>query len=353
MRIVFVCNHFLPSIGGVQLSVHCTAQALSELGHDVVILTETPADGWTKPLPYDIVRFSVPIFRPFTRLLYWGNLWCRRSLFKNADVVHFHDYTPAIHWYLPLFLFVRSPLYAITFHGFEGYPIKKRHQVLRWLASKLCSVRFGVGEFIRRWYRHEVDEVFHGAPVHFSEVAQDAADIETVDFLYIGRLEPDTGILECLTAMDEHGDGEPARIKVRLIGNGTLRPNIASMQFTRLDVEFQDSTDDVAAYISSAKCIIATGYLAVFDALAFGKPVLIPALQQYKQEYFATPEGLGDHAYIAHTVSEMRAHIRTIIASEYSIEQLKSERAQFLARHTWRRIAEMHIDAYQNHENAR
>lgn len=288
MRIVFFANHFFPSIGGVQWSVLRTAESLVRRGHDVTVVTETPSDGQSDDgsYPFELIRFRVPLRRPFTRIGYWRWMWSRRVLLDAADVLHFHDYTTFFHWFLPLRPFVRHPRYAVTFHGYEHWPIRRRHRFFRAVTARLCHARFAVGEYIRVLYRHPVDAVYIGAPV------RDIPAFEPPDtpvFSYAGRFADDTAILPLLRSLSAAA-GETALpggmpVRIRLAGDGPLRDRIAQLGTAALRVEFLGTTMETAALYDGARCIIATGYLGIFEAFASGIPVLVPAFNPLKRLY--------------------------------------------------------------------
>jgi glycosyltransferase involved in cell wall biosynthesis len=289
MQIVFFVNHFFPSIGGVQWSVLRTAESLVRKGHHVTVVTETPDDTESDGAiyPFELIRFHVPLRRPLTRVGYWRWMWTQRGRFNAADVLHFHDYTTFFHWFLPLRLFITRPRYAVTFHGYEFWPIRQRHRIFRSVTAHLCHVRFAVGDYIRQLYHHPVDAVYIGAPVR--DVPYRAGADDEV-FAYAGRFAEDTAIFPLLRALsaasgnDDHVK-KTQPLQLRLAGHGPLRDVIAQLGTSAFRIEFSGTTHETAALYDGARYIIATGYLGIFEAFASGIPVLVPAFNPLKRLY--------------------------------------------------------------------
>ena len=352
MRIIHIANHFLPDAGGVQWSVLRTAEALVLRGHDVTVLTETPArNGWRDDdLPFRVIRFRVPVLRPLTRLLYWRWMWTHRRLFGDADVLHFHDYTTLIHWFLPLRAIIRAPHYAITFHGYEHWPIRQRHRLLRALAARLCASRFAVGAYVRELYAHPVDAVYLGAPVHRREVMPHS---ESRRFGYAGRLEADTEILSVATALAESSLTEDADTELDIAGDGSLRARIEALQHARFRVHVHGTLIDPEPVLHDARWLIATGFLGILEAFTTGKAVIVPALSGIRRRYVRS---IPDHERmmtVAESQGELRAVMTRILAGrmEKELEQRAEAALRFVSECTWDNIAVM-LEKHYRRETA-
>ncbi len=345
MNIVFVCNHFLPRIGGVELSVHHTARALARAGHNVTIVTETPASREDRSNEaYTVERFQVPVVRPITRLFYWREMWRRRRIFRRADALHFHDYTPFIHWYLPLALIIRRPRYGITFHGFEGFPIKLRHKFLRTLCIPFMDVVFGVGNYLKKYYGHRFDAFYIGAPVTHVEETEVHM---TWDFFFAGRLEPDTGIFECASAIAQAASGLRRQVTMCCAGEGSLKEAIRSLGNECCHISTPGNIANPAGEYRQSRFVVATGFLAIFDAFASGAPALIPALTPIKRDYLASIPGIGSMAFIAGDRLQLAQVVSDLLDNPDRVEEKVRTARKFANALSWDNIASMYIDAYE------
>ena len=335
MRIVHITNHFLPSPGGVEWSVLRTAEAQAHRGDEVIVLSETPRGQYDDAaLPFKTIRFHVPVVRPLTRLFYWRYMWSQRNLLRSADVLHFHDYTALIHWFLPLRAFILSPRYAITFHGFEHWPVRLRHRIMRSIAARICHVRFAVGEYVRKIYSHPIDAVYLGAPVRTYGRLVPA---ETMTFAFAGRLESDTGIDAFASVLAQLANERRQEVHLEIAGEGSLRTSLITLSSEYFHVHAHGRLENPLALLQRSRFVIASGFLAMFEAFQTGLPVLSPALTEIKQLYLAS---LPDDAKLLtpmRTVEEMRCTALRALSAEMDPEFLqRAENAfRFVSERSW------------------
>jgi glycosyltransferase involved in cell wall biosynthesis len=346
MHIVHFANHFLPSAGGVEWSVLRTAEAQAQQGAQVTVITETPRGAFDdSALPFAVRRFRVPVRRPFTRIFYWRWMWRQRAVLRDADVLHFHDYTPLVHWFLPLRAFIRGPRYAITFHGFEHWPLRVRHRILRALAARLCHVRFAVGEYVREIYGHPVDAVYLGAPVHSYPAVTPS---EAMCFVYVGRLEEDTGIAEFAETLAAAAAEFRTRVQLEIAGDGRLRTRLESLRGSWMDITLHGSVEDTYPVIERARFIVATGFLAIFEAFQTGIPVLFPALTGIKRRYIASIPEADTLLNAMRSREEMRQVLLGALTGDMHPQfVVRAENARrFVSEHTWTDIADLLASGY-------
>lgn len=341
MRIVHITNHFLPSSGGVEWSVLRTAEAQVRAGHEATVITETPAGDWSDSnLLMSVHRFQVPLAWPFTRLFYWHRMWSLRRLLRSADVLHFHDYTVFIHWFLPLRFLIRGPRYAVTFHGFEHWPVRWRHQVFRSLTARFCHVRFAVGSFVRELYRHPVDAVYLGAPVRQVNEIERSRDMT---FVYTGRLAPDTLLLPMVRLLSAAARESGTALRFEAAGEGELRDALSGLAHDHCDIVLHGQIADTLPVLHNARFIVATGFLSILEAFQTGIPVIIPAFSTIKQQYVDSIAGIDDLATVLRSEEEGRPTLRDMLSGTREPALLeKAVRARaFVSDHTWDDISIM------------
>jgi glycosyltransferase involved in cell wall biosynthesis len=350
MNIVFFVDRFPPSTGGVEQSTWHTAHALAAKGHRLTVVTEHEASRSDERLPsgVTVIRFQRPFARPFTRFMYWKLMLSMRSLFRDADVLHFHDYHTLLDWFGPLRLLLRRPVYAVTFHGFEGWPIRLRHHLLRHIAARLAHVRFGVGEYLREWYGHPVDQVFIGAPVCTPPATPPKG--HRVDLCYVGRLEADTGILDVLGTL--RNAGVVGRRTIVLAGEGSLRNRIAALSTERFTIELRGVVHDPSELIVSSRVVIATGFLSTLNAWALGVPVLFPAFTEIKRSYIRSIPDASSLAWIAESPEECAAYAEEILRGSAEAERRRTAASAFVSALSWHDIAGLHEEHYAQANDA-
>ena len=146
MNILFLVQHQLPHIGGVERHVYEISQKLKAKGQNVSMISGDD-------IKYPKIKFL--------GLLYiWIWLWGHRRIIEKTDVVHCHD---VFIWYLPFrFLYSKKPVYT-TFHGWEGiWPIPLKNILLKRLATKLSWRTIAVGKYIEKYYGIKADKIIYG-----------------------------------------------------------------------------------------------------------------------------------------------------------------------------------------------
>ncbi|MCB2204261.1 glycosyltransferase family 4 protein [bacterium] len=353
MRIIHIVNHFLPSPGGVEWSVLRTAEAQSRQGDDVTVITETSRGDYNDDaLPFRVLRFRVHLLRPLTRVFYWQWMWKHRDMLAAADVLHFHDYTPFFHWFIPLRFVLRRPLYAITFHGFEHWPVKLRHRMMRGITARLCHLRFAVGEYVRKIYRHPVDVVYLGAPVRSVQSRSPSPDPV---FVYAGRLEEDTGILETARALSRTAATQGIAVHLEIAGEGRQRHALESLRSPHFRITFHGRVEDPERLFAHARFVIAAGFLGMFEAMQSGLPVLVPALTDIRKMYAASIPDVDALMTVMRSPEGLEKTLAESLQSPLADAFLRRAEAarMFVSEHTWKDIAELLAASYSAAMNAR
>lgn len=101
LRIVFLCNRFLPNIGGIEQHVFSLAREMMKEGHQVFVLTTNVVKGQRASLPSSESIEGVKVFR--LNVSWWKGYLKRFYLCPSLtlllrklrpDVVHVHSYWP-------------------------------------------------------------------------------------------------------------------------------------------------------------------------------------------------------------------------------------------------------------------
>lgn len=127
MRIALVSDCYLPRLGGIEVQVHDLARGLAARGHDVHVLTATPADDDTPAThpdgqddaPWTVHRLTSRVLGDTPVSPFAGPRL--RELMVDADVVHVHCgvVSPFAHLAVPIALDLGRPT-LLTFHSMLG-----------------------------------------------------------------------------------------------------------------------------------------------------------------------------------------------------------------------------------------
>lgn len=346
MKIVFFTHKYPPDIGGVERTVDRIARELVRLGHTVKVVTETPgASTALGPDRPEVEELRVTPIRPFTRLLYWRWMLRHRQEFVECDVLHFHDYGTFIHWFLPLWFIIRKPAYAITFHGFDSWPIRWGDRVFRRVASWCMDVCYGSGSYLLRAYRHRIDHTYVGAPLRRS-ITETPAILDR--FVFVGRLAGDTQIDTVVRCLRDAAEIDGSSCDLDLVGDGPLRGALAAMNGTKLRLRLHGAQEDPIPFLAQGRWVIATGLLAALDAFACERLAILPAFTGLKRSYFESIPGVRDKALLGETPGALTDLFRRLIAQPDEAaftEKIRAAKA-YADTLSWTAIAHLYLEGY-------
>jgi len=224
MNILFFCRLFYPHIGGVEKHIFELSLVLLRLGYKVSVVTEL----FDRSLPQVQVYRGITIHRiPITssqkqkKFQIWKWLFFHKDLVKQADIVHCHD---VFYWYLPFRFLYPSKKIFTTFHGYEGSSLPTLRAIVIHRLAKFCSLgTINVGDYLAKWYRTAAEYVTYGA-VRLSIQRRKIVlrKKKTTHFLFIGRLEKETAIMQYLDIF-ERLQRRHSYLVLTVIGDGTLR----------------------------------------------------------------------------------------------------------------------------------
>jgi glycogen synthase len=217
MKILLYCPVFLPSLGGLEISVARLAEDLTRAGCEVTVVAKTPA-AEPERAPYRVVRDPGPL--TLLRLA----RWC--DVFFQANV--------SLRGLWPLFL-VRRP-WVVSHHGWYSRPDGSRapqDRLKRFLLRFATSIAVSQAvaddlatpsRVIWNAYR---DDLFRRLP----EVARDG------EICFVGRLVSDKGADVLLDALGRLA-ARSCRPALTVVGDGPERPALEA-QARRLGIASQ------------------------------------------------------------------------------------------------------------------
>ena len=209
----------------------------------------------------DIGVYRIPVGKNLgTKKFYiWKWMILHLPILWRCDVIHVHD---VFYWLLPVRLLILTKKVYITFHGYEGSPLKKTWIWQRKIAEKLSHGTICVGDFMKKWYFTSPTSVVYGAvrltSKKFTENSQSA--------VFFGRLDSQTGILEYVKAYGLIRKKYP-NFKLTIIGEGELAKKIPK------DIKILKFTHDVSKYIGKNRFIFVSRYLSMLEALVQKKEI--------------------------------------------------------------------------------
>ncbi len=287
MTILFFSRLFYPHIGGVEKHVLEVSKLLVKKGHLVTVLTEKFEKGLLDTDKIDgikILRIDNGKDNWFKKFRVWRNLWKYRKLIKKSDIAHAHD---VFFWYLPFKFLYPSKKIFTTFHGYEGNKIPGfKSKLMHKIAEVLSKGNICVGDFLKKWYGTRPDYVTYGA-VEISNVKYKAISINKnkLKFLFLGRLEEETGIMDYLSAL-KILEKKRYKLYLTLLGDGSLRKKAQDFCLeNQIDAHFMGFIKDINQYITNSDFVFTSRYLGILEAASFKKFVFAHYNNLIKKDY--------------------------------------------------------------------
>lgn len=276
MKIVFLSPYFYPHVGGVEKHAYVLAERLMKKGHSVVVITKKHDKKLKSYEEHDairIYRFNQPRIKYIGLLFTWIWMLLHINLVLKSDIIHCHD---VFIWYLPFRFLIPKKSVFTTFHGWEGrYPIPFINIIHKKIAAKFSTRTLGIGKFISKYYKVKIDNISYGAVI---TPKVDKNKIRN-QIVYVGRLDPDTGLLIFLTVLDLLKQVKDIRFSVDFCGDGILKSQC--IKYGKVH-GFVDPTP----FLSKARFCFASGYLTILESLANKCVVLTGYDNDLKKDYY-------------------------------------------------------------------
>lgn len=331
MNILFVTQHYFPHIGGVQKHIReVTDQFLSD-GHTVNILV-TEGRG-NAPFENEGMRSIYRLKKLHGRLGILLQMFNRFHLFRQADVIHFHDFAPFWKYgtlLLPVLRLLGKKVY-LTFHGWEGRcPPAKKIVLKRKICAFLSDGNICVGHFIEKWYRMKADIVSYGGVKRASELNGTKKNA-----VFVGRLAEDTGIREYVKAWKDINSQFPG-LKLIICGDGALRGTLEDLirRENILNIEFKGFVKEPENYVKNAAIVFTTGYLGMLEAFSYKKPVIAIYDSELKKDYLEMMPGSRDMLWITSDSNEIASSVKEALQDNEKVEKAY----RFSLENSWERV---------------
>lgn len=367
MRIAQVCPYDIDRPGGVQRHILDTAVALSELGHEVVVIAPRTSVPATENSGIAIHRIGKAI-----RLGLFGTGFevsialgrerkALATLMRDGgfDIAHFH--TPWTPFLAPQALSGFSGPAAVTFHDTPSPALSGR--LLAWLFRRLSRVLLPRFDLVLTPSDSPKDHLVTGAGQEivvfppctdlrpFAAAAPQARfRDERINILFLGRLEPRKGAMLALMAYHRLRN---SGLKLRLIMAGAGEQESALRAYVRdhgvAHVEFLGAPSETASLFASADIFCAPSPygesfgIVLAEAMAAGKPVVAAANAGYRT--LLTGEA-ADFLVPPGSVEALAAAIETLARDEALRRRLGAWGREAARRYDCRRLAPNLVTLY-------
>jgi glycosyltransferase involved in cell wall biosynthesis len=256
----------------------------------------------------------------------------------KSDIIHFHDFGTLIFWFLPIRLLLFFKKYYITFHGYEGYPIKKSNIFFRKICEKLTRGNICVGDYISKWYNTIPDFIYHAA----TDLKHDGYYIANPgNILFFGRLEIDTGIMSYIEAIRLFQKNNNTNYTFQICGNGKLKETVLSLlKEYKIPYEYYDFQSEIDHFIQRAKIILTSSYLSILESISRGKPVIAFYNNPLKKDYLMTFPEQDKLFFCTDSVEEISNLMLDICQNPDKYKQIMEYGPEYASKYNWSLVTE-------------
>lgn len=307
-----------PNMGGVERHVESVRRELAQAGHlvDVVELGEGR--------------------RALRSLLHLCGLLRR----KNYDVVHAHDFTPALVTYAAMVISRSRRRLYVTIHGYEGFPLRTVYVAAHRFVHRLAARIIAIGAYIDQWYGTRSNVVLHGGIDKIDSAAEPSLQAVT----FVSRLAQDTNAVEIATAFAAVSHRRPD-VKFKIYGFGDCTERVKGI-CAGTPVEYLGPIADVAPVLADATVIIANSYLAILEAFACGKPVVSYYGNPLKKDYLSEIAEASKAVMLAGTPEELQGTLSKLLVDRGLRAQMSERGLAYAERFRWRNVARDYLSVW-------
>ena len=213
--------------------------------------------------------------------------------------------------------------------------------MLRRVVRVLTRGSLCAGAFIPKWYHFRCARITHGGvdtPSERPPLGEGA--------LFIGRLEPDTGLMSTVEALRllkaQHG----LELPLQVCGDGSQRAAAAAGAASAgLAVTFHGQVADVSPYLQQARFAFVSGFLGMLEAMALGRAVLAVYDNPLKEDYLRLFPG-AQHVAIAGSPEELAGQLAALLADPEGLAGRLEQAYRFAQTQTWARVADLYRSLY-------
>jgi glycosyltransferase involved in cell wall biosynthesis len=346
VRIVLLTPRFWPATGGVEKYVARLARALRVRGHQPTVVAGAHASGLADAEDWDglpIHRF--PAHRSPVRAAF--ALARMRDLFARADVVHVSDALMLDYFYRAAGWLTVPRRLGITLHGMSCvHPVPQRELDRARRARLLVDGMVHDGAFIERWLGVSPDAVIpQGLDPPAAQLAA-RPEPERPSAIYVGRLEPDTGVELYLDALAklraEHGMDLPLDVH----GDGTMRAMLKERtDAQKLRVRFHGTAPNAQERIADHTLALVSGRMAIHEALARRRAVVAAYNNPIRADYVRA-EAFSPFIATGGSGAELAGAIARLIAQPEERKRVTQRGFAHVRELTWERTAGAYLQLW-------
>lgn len=306
-------------------------------GHRVVVISEGSFEPQNKNKSGKVTRSEINGIHYyhmsrmndnwFKKFHIWKWVWKNRKLIKEADIVHCHD---VFFWYFPFrFLYPTKRVFT-TFHGYEGYPLKRRAVVMRKISEKMSFGNICIGDFISKWYGTHATIVSYGGVDGLRQ--GQSGSYHTNSALFYGRLDEQTGILDYVEAV-QLVKRKLSSFELLVIGEGKYKELIKNK--VKL-FKFQNKPEIL---LKNHHYAFLSRYLSMLEAMIAHRLVFAVYDNPIKEDYLKLSP-FADLIIICRGSNDLSSKITYYLSNPTKEHEIVEKAYEWAKKQTWEKVVD-------------
>ena len=331
-QILFLTKFYFPHVGGVEKHVSEIADRLISKKFSIIIITEQ----YRKDLPLfekgkklTIHRIPVPKSVFLKKFFIWKWFLMNFKIFKGTNIIHVHD---IFYWILPFWFFIPKKKIFITFHGYEGFPIKKSWIFARKIAESLTQGNICVGNFMKKWYGTRPNFVIYGA-VEAKKLKNNHFKKKSI--IFFGRLDSQTNILE-YTQGFKRLFKKDKKYSLDVFGDGELAAKL------KKPIVVHNFNENVQGILYKYEYVFVSRYLSILEAMQSKKLVFAYYDNEIKKDYILDSP-FSKYIISASSPKELALKVEHYSKSEAEKEEMIEKGYNFSSKQTWEKVVNTYL----------
>ena len=338
-QIVFFVRRFWPDIGGVEKYIYELGRALLTQGHRVSVVAGDPTGSRPPRETHDGIEIHrYPSLRSPLRACF--HLTGMRKMLRTADILHISDVEMFEYYHRTVGWLVGPRPIFLTRHGMSGRdPVPPGETARSQRARAFVDAVFDDGSFIQRRIGVTPDLVPDpGLRPEAKDIIQ-RPEPNTDSAVFIGRLEPDSGIDIYLDAMERLRDDHDLPLRLDVYGDGSLAERLRERaKRAQLPVRWHGATPGAQDRLQDGCLAFVSGRMAILEAMARRRLVVAAYIDPLKRDYVCG-EWFSEYIVTGKSGDELAAKTAFYFRHE-------NKRKELVDRAYDRRTAESYMDIW-------
>lgn len=340
-RALFLCPSYYPFVGGGKYYQRIV-EGLGQLGYKATVWTPQRNP---KHKEYEVINeVVVRRFDAGNKFKVWR--FFLRNFFEllSFDLVHGFDFVMILFWYLPFRILLFWKPVFVTFLGHEGlFPIPQKIILERKLVELITWGNICAGDYIGKWYGTTPDYVVYGG---VDKPNQELPYPDEPSAVFIGRLEPDMGILEYLEAIKILKTEMGLSLKLDIYGvirDPSFKNRIDNyIKEYDLPVRYLGVADSVESTLQKYKYAFSSSNLVKHEAMICKRLVFSIYSNPLKKDYLEMSPKAKEMNEISGTPEELAQKIVFHVEHPEEDEKMLQKAYVYAKNQTWKEAARKH-----------